>query len=229
MAQLALAFAIGYPTVLTLAYFNWFADGDGLVQRVVMSAGKFVQFGFPAFWVFVVLRERLGWTWPTARGLGWSLAFGAVTFFAMLLLYFFALLPLGVFDAPRAAIEQKVSEIGVDTPLKFAALATFYALFHSLLEEYYWRWFVFARLRQWMSFLPAMVISSLGFMSHHVIIVATFFGWQSVWTYLFSLSVAVGGAFWAWNYENSRSLYAPWASHLLIDAAIFLIGYHLVF
>ena len=228
-ASLSLAFAIVYPTVLTLAYFNWFADGDGLLQRVIMGVGKLAQFGFPAFWVYIVRRESPVWTSPNSRGMGWSLTFGVVIFFTMLLLYRFALLPMGVFEAPRVAIEQKVREIGVDTPLKFVALGVFYALFHSLLEEYFWRWFVFARLRQWMSFLPAMVISSLGFMSHHVIIMATFFGWQSVWTYFFSLSVAVGGAFWAWSYENSRSLYAPWASHLLIDAAVFLVGYHLVF
>ena len=32
---------------------------------------------------------------------------------------------------------------------KYVALAVFYALVHSLLEEYYWRWFVFGQLRAW--------------------------------------------------------------------------------
>jgi uncharacterized protein len=49
----------------------------------------------------------------------------------------------------------------------------------------------------------------------------------SPWTWLFSLSVAVGGAFWAWLYQRTGSLYGPWLSHLLVDAAIFLVGYDL--
>jgi len=61
-----------------------------------------------------------------------------------------------------------------------------------------------------------------------VILLATYFGWLSPWTYLLSLGVAVGGIFWAWLYHRSGSLYGPWLSHLLIDAAIFVVGYDLV-
>jgi membrane protease YdiL (CAAX protease family) len=41
----------------------------------------------------------------------------------------------------------------------------------------------------------------------------------------FSLAVAGGGIVWAWLYERTRSLYAPWVSHALIDAALMAIGY----
>jgi len=108
-----------------------------------------------------------------------------------------------------------------------AAVGVSYALVHSLLEEYYWRWFVFRQLRLSMSLGWAIAISSLGFMAHHVILLKTYFGWESPATYLFSFAVAVGGAFWASLYERTKSLYAPWISHMLIDAAIFLIGYDL--
>jgi membrane protease YdiL (CAAX protease family) len=64
-------------------------------------------------------------------------------------------------------------------------------------------------------------------MAHHVILLATYFGWSSPWTYAFSLAVAVGGAVWAWLYERSGSLVGPWLSHLVVDAAIFLVGYDL--
>lgn len=57
---------------------------------------------------------------------------------------------------------------------------------------------------------------------------ATFFSWVSPWTNLFSVSVAVGGVFWAWLYDRSGSLLGPWLSHLLVDAAIFTVGYGLV-
>lgn len=115
----------------------------------------------------------------------------------------------------------------MDRLWKFIALGAFYAVFHSLLEEYYWRWFVFQRLQRLWALTPAIGLSSIAFMAHHVILMAVFFGWSSPWTYFFSLSVAVGGAVWAWLYARSGSIYAPWLSHLLVDAAIFSIGYDL--
>ncbi len=47
--------------------------------------------------------------------------------------------------------------------------------------------------------------------------------WRSL-----SLCIAVGGFFWAWLYEQTRSIWAAWLSHLLIDAGILVIGYDLL-
>jgi uncharacterized protein len=99
---------------------------------------------------------------------------------------------------------------------------------HSLLEEYYWRWFLFGGLRRFMPVAAAVVLSSLAFAAHHVILLAVFFGGQALPTILFSVCVAVGGAAWAWIYQRSGSLLGPWLSHLMIDAGIFVVGYDLV-
>jgi len=74
----------------------------------------------------------------------------------------------------------------------------------------------------------AVAVSSLGFMAHHVIVLATYFGLASPVTWIFSLGIAAGGAFWAWLYHRSGSLLGPWLSHLLVDAAIFAAGYEIV-
>jgi len=126
-------------------------------------------------------------------------------------------------------VRQKVSGMNLDTPLRFAALGVFYSLIHSYLEEYYWRWFVFVRLRDYLPDGQAMLVSSLGFMAHHVILLATFFGWDSPLTWLFSAGVAIGGYVWAWLYRHTGNLLYPWISHLIVDAAIFTLGYFLVF
>jgi membrane protease YdiL (CAAX protease family) len=65
-------------------------------------------------------------------------------------------------------------------------------------------------------------------MAHHVLVLAWYFGWTSWATWLFSVSVAIGGVVWCWIYQRSGSLVGPWLSHLLIDAAIFTIGYDMV-
>jgi membrane protease YdiL (CAAX protease family) len=61
-----------------------------------------------------------------------------------------------------------------------------------------------------------------------VLVLAKYFGWDSPATWLFSAGVAIGGVVWAVVYQRSKSLLGPWLSHLLVDAAIFAIGWDLI-
>jgi membrane protease YdiL (CAAX protease family) len=226
--QAAIGFALVFPTLVTWVYFVWLADDSAGVQQASYSVGKLIQFAFPLVWVVIVERQRLRLQRPGAAGLVGGAGFGVLVVAAMLLAYHAYLKPAGFFAAAADAVNQKVKGFGVDSLAKYAALAVFYSACHSLLEEYYWRWFVFAQLRRLASLRTAVIVSSVGFMAHHVIVLGIFFGWESPATYLFSGSIAVGGAVWAWLYDRTDSLYGPWLSHLLVDAGIFLIGYDLL-
>jgi uncharacterized protein len=226
----AVAFGMAFPTVLTLAYFVALAGQPrGLVQAVY-AAGKVVQFGFPIAW----------WGWargrlprpscPGRHGAGAGLAFGLVAFAGAVALYQLVLRPAGAFDAGAAeAVRAKVAAFGVTSAPRFLALATFYSVVHAAAEEYYWRWFVFGALQRSCRAGWAVLGSSAGFMAHHVVILGVFFGWRSPWTFALAAAVGGGGAFWAWLYRRSGSLLGPWLGHLLVDAAIFTIGYDLAF
>jgi membrane protease YdiL (CAAX protease family) len=75
-----------------------------------------------------------------------------------------------------------------------------------------------------------MALSSLGFMMPHLFALAIFLGpEQALAITLFTLCVGVGGVAWAWLYQKSGSLYAPWLSHLLVDGALFAVGFDLFF
>ena len=114
-------------------------------------------------------------------------------------------------------------------PAAFVGMAIFYCVLHSLFEEYYWRWFVYGTMRRHIPVAAANVLSSVGFMLHHVVILGVFFpGRFWLLALPFSFGVAVGGAVWSWIYERTGSLYAAWLSHALIDAAIMIIGYDMV-
>ncbi len=225
----AIVFALALPSLVTLAYFVWAEQFAGMVQQVVYSLAKVVQFGFPVVWVCWVLKERPRWQQPITRGLFVGVLFGLVVAGAMMALYFAWLQSADFFQQAATEIRGKINDLQVDARWKFALLGVFYSLIHSLLEEYYWRWFVFGQLKKVVPLGSAVVISSLGFMAHHVIVLADFFGSTSPVTWLFSLSIAVGGAFWAWLYHRSGSLLGPWMGHLLVDAAIFAIGYQIAF
>lgn len=224
----AIVFALIFPTLITWVYFVYLAGESASWQQASYSIGKFIQFTFPLLWIVATQRERLKWRKPDCAGVASGILFGAAVVAAMSLLYQAYLKPAGFFVQTAHEVNQKVAGLGIDSLGKYAALAVFYAICHSFLEEYYWRWFLFAELRRLASLRTAILISSLGFMAHHVLVLATFFGWTSPATYVFSAAIVVGGAFWAWLYERTGSLFGPWLSHLLVDAGIFLIGYDLL-
>jgi membrane protease YdiL (CAAX protease family) len=197
------------------------------LQQSTAAIGKVVQFAFPAFWVFIVLREKVSCPPPTRRGLLEGAGFGLLVAATMLAVALLWLKPTGFFVQPGEAIRAKLQDLGLNSLPKYVAAGLFYSLCHSLMEEYYWRWFVFGRLRNLVPVPTAIAVSSLAFMAHHVIVLAVYFGWSSPATYLFSAAVAIGGAVWAWLYQRSGALYGSWLSHLLVDAAIFTLGYEL--
>jgi membrane protease YdiL (CAAX protease family) len=224
----AALFALGFPGVFTWVYFVALRESPAALQQTAYAIGKTIQFAFPLFWVLLIERRRLAWSRPGAAGMGEGLAFGLAVFAAAVALYFVWLKPAGLLQEAGGEVQTKIAGFGVRSIAAYFVLAMFYSLIHSFLEEYYWRWFVFGQLRGMIPWKAAVGVSSVGFTAHHVILLATYFGWSSPATYLFSLAVAVGGAFWAWLYQRSQSLYGPWVSHLLIDAAIFAVGFDLV-
>lgn len=220
--------AMALPTIVTWVYFYILADYSDATQKFGMSAGKVVQFGMPIFWLVVIRRWKNDWRRPNADGMLLGLMFGVVIFAIAVGVYHGWLKNTAPMQQAAIEINAKVAGMGLSSPMAFIALAVFYTVCHSLLEEYYWRWFVFGMLRQRMAVSAAIVLSSLGFMSHHVLVLAKFFGWASIGTWFFSLSVAVGGAVWAWQYQKTGRLYSAWLGHALVDAAIFTIGYSML-
>jgi membrane protease YdiL (CAAX protease family) len=223
-----LAVAIVLPSLVTWLYFVVLADRSAVAQQGTAAVGKLLQFSLPLLWVFFIQRHKLQLTLPRASDCMVGLASGIAIAAAMLVLYFRLLKPSNALAAAIVEVQQKVAGLGIDAWWKFAALGIFYALVHSLLEEYYWRWFVFGELRRLMSFWPAASVSSLGFMAHHVILLGVYFGFDAPMTYFFAICVAIGGMIWAWLYDRTGSLYGPWLSHLAVDAGIFFIGWDMV-
>jgi uncharacterized protein len=188
-----------------------------------VESGISVESGIARAW------HRLGWMGRPVGGVLAGLLTGSVVAVAMVLLYAAVLLPAGEMETAKFEGQAKLQSIGLSSPIALIAVAVFYSVLHSGFEEFYWRGFVFSGFRTRLSGSLAMLLSSLGFMSHHVLVLAKFFGWNSPKTYLFSFGVAVGGAIWALMVWRSGRLGPAWISHGIVDAAIFLIALHLLF
>jgi len=223
----ALLFAMLFPTLAAWLYFVVFTDRDTL--PTVYALSKVAQFSFPLAWTLAVTKGRLPRLKITSRTLLEGVGTGLAMVLGLFLLYMAVKGQSPLLQEARPRILSRLQSIGADTPARFLGLVLFLSIIHSLLEEYYWRWFVFGRLQQRVRVANAVLLSSVAFTLHHVIVLHAFLGPQ-FWpvTLGLSLVVALGGALWAVVYQHCRLLAAPWISHVLVDLAIMAIGYDLV-
>jgi membrane protease YdiL (CAAX protease family) len=218
-----------FPTVGTFFYFVAASPDDPLF-KIGYAATKLVQLLLPIIWLLRndparFSRVRLSW-----RGAAGGLLFGLLTLAVILGAYYFFYRGGPVFDGVAEVGRGKVRGFGADSVLGFILLGGGISVVHSLFEEYYWRWFGFSELRQRVSLLPALLISSLAFAAHHVLVLWVYFPnywWSAIIP--FAAGTALGGAIWAWWYEKSGSLAGAWIAHILADVALMMVGYDLLF
>ena len=116
-----------------------------------------MQFAFPAVWVMLVQRQKLRLTKPSAAGVAEGLALGVAVLEGTLLLYFLWLKPAGYLAAAVGPITTKAMALGMGTPARFVLGGVLLSSIHALLEEYYWRWFLFGGLRRFMPVSAAII------------------------------------------------------------------------
>src|SRR5262245_59046500 len=213
-----LSCALLFPLLVTFVYFILLHGYPSRIQQTSYTIGKGLQFVFPAVWCLLVLREPRRLPVHSYRGVAAGLGFGLLVAVSAWILFAYVLQPQGLFTEASKAVQEKMLGWGVTSTPRFLLLMAFYVLMHSLLEEYYWRWFVYRHLSYQLPEAAANVLSSLGFMAHHVLLLGIYFGWDSPLTYLFSFGVAIGGSYWAWLYQRTGSLLGPRLSHMLSEA-----------
>ena len=127
--------------------------------------------------------------------------------------------------APR--LRDRLEFFGIHSVATYVVWCAFLAGLHSLIEEFFWRWFVFGTLRTLVTRNLALFLASLSFALHHYVIC-----WQyvsPVGAMIFGTAVGVGGWIWCWMVERQGTLAGAWLSHALVDAGIFVVGYQLLF
>src|SRR3989338_50406 len=121
-------------------------------------------------------------------------------------------------------VREKIADVGIAEHYLLAALGI--SLAHSLLEEYFWRWYVVRGLEARLSANASLWIGGWLFALHHYILLSQFFGLGM--TIVFGTFVGIGGVMWSLIYRRTGSLLAPWLSHALVDGTLFYIGFLLI-
>ena len=220
-ALLALLLLVPAQSIATTAFFCW---PETLAGKVIIIVSRLWLVLLPALWLKLVDRKRWSWSPPrhggfgTAAGLG--LAVAAVIFAAY-----------AIADHVGALHPEKIADSAARTGLNrfgvYLGGALYWITLNALMEEYIWRWFVFRKFEVLLGGKPAIVAAALAFTAHHVIVLAAQFRWPIA--VVGSLGVFLGGAIWSWLYLRYRSVWPCYLSHAIADAAIFVIGYRLIF
>lgn len=109
----------------------------------------------------------------------------------------------------------------------YIAFSIFLSLAHSLLEEYYWRWFLGKGLQNSMSPWGAITLANVAFSAHHFIVLNALV--ELPWAISGTCAVFIAGMTWSLLYKRTGSLFSSWISHACVDATIMVIGASLLF
>lgn len=202
------------------------SDDPGTFGRAAFLASKVWILALPVLWYLLIDRGRLGWPRPSKQGIRLGAALGLLIAAVIGIVY----LALGSALIDPATVKEKATDTGIAQREVYLGVAAYMCLINAALEEYVWRWFIFRKCEV---LVPAaggwiaVALSAVFFTIHHVIALRAQFDWPVV--VLGSLGVLIGGMVWSWCFLRYRTIWPGYVSHVIVDIAIFAIGWHLIF
>ena len=217
--------AMVLPFLAALCYFVFFSEY--FFARIIYGGTKVFTLVWPLLACWLILRTKFPpLELKAARHLK-AIPLGLLSGAAVALLAFLLMqTSLGtVVKASAGDIKAKADELGFLR--HYWVFAIFLSFFHSLLEEYYWRWFVFGQLRKLLKPSAAHLLAAFCFAAHHIVVATQFF--PVAWGVLLGSLVGVGGLLFSLLYARQNTLAGAWLSHMIIDLALMSIGHQLLF
>jgi len=212
--------ALTVPSLFAFCYFVVFPDPPQ--SQIFYYLSREFHIFLPLLWTVWAEKKKFPVPRFKTNGISAGVVSGLCIGITTLVLY------INIFREfiPADMVKEKAASLGF-SGMWFFIFAGFLIFFNAALEEYYWRWFSFSKLRQVIKPVPAQWLSSFGFAMHHVIVLVIFFGW--LWGSLFGLCVGLGGAIWVHHYLKYDSIWPSFISHAIVDASIMLIGFDMIF
>lgn len=155
------------------------------------------------------------------QGIGQALVLG-IGIFILILGGYFLLSTFMDFSGIVGALSENAG-VGEGN---FLFVALYISFINSLLEEFFFRGFLFINLKKQLSRYHAYLISSLAFSLYHV---AMMIGWFQLWLFLLILlGLVIGGMIFNYLDETQETIYTSWFTHMFANFAINTIGFILM-
>ena len=105
----------------------------------------------------------------------------------------------------------------------FLYVAIYISFINSLLEEFFFRGFIFLNLNRTISRPKAYGISAFAFAIYHVAILSKWF--NPIIFIISMLGLFIGGLIFNWLNEKNENLYSSWLVHMFANFAINTVGF----
>lgn len=113
----------------------------------------------------------------------------------------------------------KSLKVGKDN---FLFVAIYISFINSLLEEFFFRGFVFLSLKKYSPRIFAYVFSAFAFSLYHIAIIIN---WFNIFLFLLILfGLVIAGILFDWLNEKNKNIYNSWLVHMFANLAINTIG-----
>ena len=132
----------------------------------------------------------------------------------------FEFLPPEIQKETFARISQKIQTLHIQEHFWIYALILSFA--HSLVEEFYWRFFLFTAFKKHLPRYRHFLVA-FAFSLHHFVV--TIFYFDLKLGLILGLGVFAAGYIWTQLYEKENSLGAVWISHIIADIALMSFGF----
>lgn len=105
----------------------------------------------------------------------------------------------------------------------FIIISIYISFINSLLEEFFFRGFIFLGLRKVENRTYAHIISALAFAIYHVAIMFNWFNWALFIVAM--LGLFIGGLLFNYLNEENENIYSSWLVHMFANFAINTVGF----
>ena len=171
----------------------------------------------PGWMLTHVYGKKIGFVWPKKHL--HFMVIGMTTVVVSILSGYYIVESLVDVEVISMDITNRM-QIGTGT-MVLAALYT--TLVNSLIEEYFFRGFLFLGLRHSGHRRLAYVVSAVLFALYHVTIFLNWFTWPVMLLAL--LGLVAGGLIFGWFADKTDSLIGSWLIHISADIALIAIGF----
>ncbi len=191
--------------------------------KLIYALCKVGLLSVPLLWHFGVERRRVEVRQPKTSGLLLGVLTGLVISGVIIVVYLLA----GKWLVDPEVMREAAERSGLADRSLYLWLAAYIIFFNSLLEEYVWRWFVYEKCRLLVGSVTAVALAAFLFTIHHIVALSCQF--QIPVVIVGSVGVFIGGLIWSWCYLKTGSIWAGYVSHILVDIAVFVVGWMILF
>ena len=209
-----------FPAIFTFLYFVVITQG--LFAQIFYGFSRIFLITLPFVWIVLIDKKKFSFVKFKKNGL-WTGSFVGLAIGAGIVVVYFAFLR-DVLDFSQVKMKAEQLKFSNQYFILFAIFLTF---FNSSIEEYYWRWFGFTKMKNILPKSSVYLLNAVGFATHHVILMLVFF--EIGVGIILGVGVFVGGLIFSYLFDRFESTFPGWITHLLIDAALMIIGYDILF